>query len=169
MEAQQLIAALKATTPSDAKTILKLIGNIKEDGLLDSLLGDRTGSNGIALTKDQAKQVTDLLANYGYYDSNKKAAELLHDAVKVLRIRQALTPELEIVREQAEAVIANGGTINIRHTMKAYEAYESWLHDNDWFRYEIQHAIVCLNTSGTLAGGTRMIIENKIGKITGGK
>lgn len=77
-----------------------------------------------------------------------------------LRTGQPLTDEMSIVRKQAEEAIAEGGC-SIRQEMRAYER---WLSENDWYRYEIQHAMVCLNINATLASGTKMLIENKIGK-----
>lgn len=164
MTADEIINGLESAKPEDGKTILRYIAHIKEDGMLDALLGNMSGSDGAELTKKQAGRIVRILEGYGYRDSNEKASELLGQAAAAMKSGTPLTPELESVRVPAARVMKTGRP-NLKDTMDAYESYENWLSKNDWFRYEIQHAMVCLNAGTTLAGGTRMIIENKIGKV----
>lgn len=164
MTASEIINGLESAKPQDGKTILKYIAHIKEDGMLDALLGNMSGSDGAELTKEQAGRIVRILEDYGYRDSNEKASELLDQAAAAMKSGTPLTPELESVKVPAARVMKTGKP-DLKDTMDAYEGYESWLSKNDWFRYEIQHAMVCLNAGTTLAGGTRMIIENKIGKV----
>ena len=162
MTASEIISRLESAKPEDGKTMLGYIAHIREDGMLDALLDDMSGSDGAELTEDQARKIVHILEGHGYRDSNEKSSDLLNQATAAMKSGQPLTPELESVREPAARVIANGKS-ELRDVMDAYNGYEKLLSDNDWLRYEIQHAMVCLNAGTTLASGTRMIIRNKLG------
>ena len=164
MTGEELIEKLRNTPKDDTKAILCLLAHIKEDGLLDSLLGNFSGSNGIEITRGQADEIIRVLKDHGFHDSKEKAQELLTQAMKCLQADDPLTPEMQVVKEQAkQAIVAKN--LELSHIINAYNAYEEWLAKKDWDRYQIQHVIVCLGLGTTLAGGTRMIVGNKFGKI----
>lgn len=167
MTAQEILDGIKSAAPDDGRTILSYIGHVKEDGLLDALLGSMSGSDGTKLTKDQVAEIISTLEGYGYHDPSEKANELLKGAVALLRQNRPLEPEMEPVRQQAAEIAANpSGTAPSPRTInEAFNSYEKWTQEKNWFRYQIQHCMMCLNMNGTLASGTRAIIEKRIGRI----
>ena len=165
MTAEELIEKFKATGQADEKGLLKLISLIAEDGLLDIYLDDLSGSDGIKLNREQAGEIVKILKGFGYESSREKTYTLLNETINVIQSGKELTDEMKSIEGCVrDAINRNhaGSIIDAGLYMQAYNAYTKWFSKENWTRYEICHAIVCLEHGTTMPGGTKMIIENRL-------